>query len=372
MANLVLGPLQRHVDATSVTIWVETDGPTQVEVAVIDAEGPVGSAHTFTVCGHHYAVVTVDGLRGGVPRPYEVRLDGERAWPLPGEPPSLLRPAPGMADAAPTTLAFGSCRVTAPQEKPYTLNADENPSGLGTDALHALALDLRAQAAAPAVPAAPVPSGEPASGGRRTPDVLLLLGDQVYADHVSPDTLAWIRRRRDTSRPPGEEIADFEEYTRLYREAWSQPEIRWLLSTVPTAMVFDDHDVRDDWNISAAWRAEVRGQPWWDERIIGGIMAAWLYQHLGNLGPAQRASDPVFAALTGPDGRGVVDAEAAGALRAFARRADARADGERHDDIRWSYRWDLGRTRLVVIDSRSARVVSPDGRRLMVADAEWD
>ncbi|MCM3883231.1 alkaline phosphatase D family protein [Frankia sp. R82] len=383
MASLVLGPVQRHIDATSVTIWVETGSPGLVEVMTLagpdvpaGGTGPAGtdalaasgrrpaaggSAHTFTVGGHHYAVVTVGGLSAGTAWPYQVRLDGEPVWPLPGEPPSMLRPAPSSASPRPLTLAFGSCRVTAPQDKPYTLNSDEHTSGLGTDALHALALDLRDQ------------YGEPGrAAGDPTPDALLLLGDQVYADHVSPETLAWIRRRRDTTVAPGEEIADFEEYTRLYAEAWSQPEIRWLLSTVPTAMVFDDHDVRDDWNISSSWRAEIRSQTWWDDRITGGIMAAWLYQHLGNLSPAQRASDPMFAALTGPDGTGAEPRQATDALRAFARRSDARADGVRNDDIRWSYRWDLGRTRLVVIDSRSARVVSPDGRRVMVADAEWD
>ncbi|MGW1633884.1 hypothetical protein, partial [Streptomyces anthocyanicus] len=30
-------------------------------------------------------------------------------------------------------------------------------------------------------------------------------------------------------------------------------EVRWLLSTVPSCMIFDDHDVIDDWNTSAAW-----------------------------------------------------------------------------------------------------------------------
>ena len=32
MAQLVLGPILRHVDATSATIWVETDAPATVEV----------------------------------------------------------------------------------------------------------------------------------------------------------------------------------------------------------------------------------------------------------------------------------------------------------------------------------------------------
>ena len=28
-------------------------------------------------------------------------------------------------------------------------------------------------------------------------------------------------------------------------------------------MIFDDHDVIDDWNTSAAWLAEMRATPWW-------------------------------------------------------------------------------------------------------------
>ena len=38
----------------------------------------------------------------------------------------------------------------------------------------------------------------------------------------------------------GEEVADFEEYTRPYWESWGDPVIRWLFSTVSIAMVFDD------------------------------------------------------------------------------------------------------------------------------------
>ena len=53
---------------------------------------------------------------------------------------------------------------------------------------------------------------------------------------------------------------------------WSDPEVRWLLSTVPSSMIFDDHDVRDDWNTSAAWRREMQATPWWEERIIGGAV----------------------------------------------------------------------------------------------------
>ena len=84
---------------------------------------------------------------------------------------------------------------------------------------------------------------------------------------------------------PLDEVADFEEYTHLYRESWSNPDIRWLLSTVPSTMIFDDHEVHDDWNISDSWIEEMRAKPWWRERMTGAFMAYFLYQHLGNLSP---------------------------------------------------------------------------------------
>src|SRR3954470_19828934 len=71
---LLLGPLLRHVDPVSATIWVETDRPCQVEV--------LGRrARTFCVDGHHYALVVVEDLEPGSTTPYEVRLDDVQVWP---------------------------------------------------------------------------------------------------------------------------------------------------------------------------------------------------------------------------------------------------------------------------------------------------
>ena len=62
--------------------------------------------------------------------------------------------------------------------------------------------------------------------------------------------------------------------------------MRWLLSTIATAMIFDDHDVHDDWNISTSWLEDWRAKPWWDERIRGAFSSYWIYQHIGNLEPS--------------------------------------------------------------------------------------
>jgi phosphodiesterase/alkaline phosphatase D-like protein len=93
------------------------------------------------------------------------------------------------------------------------------------------------------------------------PHALVLLGDRIYAHKLPFDARDFIRSRRDTAEPPGEEAANFEEHARLYRDSWRDPAIRWLLSTVPSVIVFDDHEVADDWNISEAWIEETRMHP---------------------------------------------------------------------------------------------------------------
>jgi hypothetical protein len=341
MPKLILGPLLRWVGGTQATVWVETDAPAEVEVLGRELAGGVrGRARTFHVGGHHYALVLVEGLEPGKAHEYGVALDGEPAWPEPdsGFPPSHIR---SYQPGEPLRIAFGSCRVAAPHEPPWTLPPDKHKQGRGPDALHAFALRLRASD----------PSG--------WPHLLLLLGDQIYADDTSPGVREFIRSRRDVDQPPGDEVADFEEYTRLYWESWGDPVLRWLLSTVPSAMVFDDHDVHDDWNTSAAWVREMRSQPWWDERITSGLASYWLYQHLGNLSPADLEDDPVW-----PRVRAAGDATQV--LREFAFRADREVAG-----TRWSYRRDYGRIRLIAIDSRCGRVLD-GGRREMVDDDEWD
>jgi hypothetical protein len=331
VANLVVGPLLRYTGSTEATVWVETDGA--CEVAVLGHR-----ARTFHVEGHHYALVVIDGLEPASVTPYVVQLDGEQVWPPDDRrPPSAIHTRNHERQAQ---LVFGSCRVTAPHSPPYTLTARDHPDGLEVDALWAFSRRLQA-------------------GREPWPDCLLLLGDQVYADEVSPETLAFIRDRRDIEQPPGAQVADFEEYARLYREAWSDPDIRWLLSTVPSTMIFDDHDVHDDWNISEAWVEEMRAKPWWEERIVGAFMAYWIYQHLGNQAPPELAEDKLTQRLIAAEDTGPP-------LRQFAHRADRESAASR-----WAYHRDFGRSRLVVVDSRAARVLA-DGGRDMVDAEEWD
>ncbi len=44
-------------------------------------------------------------------------------------------------------------------------------------------------------------------------------------------------------------------------------------------MVLDDHDMADDWSISRSWKEEMSHKFWWRERLVGGLMTYWIYQH---------------------------------------------------------------------------------------------
>ncbi|HEX8753196.1 MAG TPA: alkaline phosphatase D family protein [Solirubrobacterales bacterium] len=333
MADLVLGPLLRYVSETEATIWVETDGPCEVEV--LGRREP-----TFGVAGHHYALLRLEGLEPGRTYEYEVALDGERRWPEPGSelPASAIQTfAPGRS----LDVCFGSCRVAVPHEEPYTLSKDQHEEGKELDALHVLAEQM-------------------IDGDREEwPELLYLLGDQVYVDEGSPRTRERIRRRRDVSRPPGEEVIDFEEYTWLYHESWSDPLIRWLFSTVSTSMVWDDHDMSDDWNISRSWHEEMERHEWWHERALGGIVSYWIYQHLGNLSPRELDESELYATVRG-------NPDATEPLREWAKSIDGTASG-----TRWSFCRDVDGVRTIFIDSRAARVLSPE-RRAMVDEDVWE
>ncbi|HTZ44477.1 MAG TPA: alkaline phosphatase D family protein [Jatrophihabitans sp.] len=327
--RLLLGPVLRHIGHSDATVWVETDRPCEVEI--------LGCAeHTWTVAGHHYALVTIEHLAPGGSVPYEVRLDGGLAWPAADDP----RPAPRLRtlpESGPTRIAFGSCR--------YATSASvADDRHFDPDALMVLSRELAGQ------------------DEDRWPHAILLLGDQVYADETTEATRRRIARRRDITTGARDQVADFEEYTWLYSESWTDPDVRWLLSVLPSSMIFDDHDVRDDWNTSRAWREDIKQTDWWAERIIGGLSSYWVYQHLGNLGPAELARDELYQRVRGLDG----DAEPL--LRDFAEHADREADGAK--GTRWSYRRDFGPIRLLMIDSRCGRIL--DGRRSMISQSEFD
>lgn len=157
---------------------------------------------------------------------------------------------------------------------------------------------------------------------RKRPEILCLTGDQIYADDVSTTALsnivelkrqklnvktdiltkAEIQNRFNkitgfTSGKSKNHLKDLLDYLLMYGLVWnpdlwikkklpvfcqSLRSIRKLLANIPTYMIFDDHDVTDDWNLDLRWKMRVRNKPS-GRAIIGNALAAyWLCQGFGN------------------------------------------------------------------------------------------
>jgi phosphodiesterase/alkaline phosphatase D-like protein len=78
-------------------------------------------------------------------------------------------------------------------------------------------------------------------------DLFLHLGDQIYGDHAFHDALEILAGKPPAAKDPKREERILELYRRLYRLAWNDPATQEVLASVPNLMIWDDHEIRDDW-----------------------------------------------------------------------------------------------------------------------------
>ena len=159
------------------------------------------------------------------------------------------------------------------------------------------------------------------------------------------------------------EVRDFEEYTWLYDESWRDPQVRWLLSTLPSSMIFDDHDLRDDWNTSRLLAPRDAGA-----RRGGRSASSAASRRTGSTSTWATSRPRRWPRTTSTSGCGAPRRRREPLLREFAAAADREADG--HKGAQWCFRRDLGGARLLVVDSRCGRMLDR-GDRSMVSDAEF-
>ncbi|WP_208998535.1 alkaline phosphatase D family protein [Roseibium aquae] len=117
------------------------------------------------------------------------------------------------------------------------------------------------------------------------------------------------------------------------------PACQRVLAHLPTAMIFDDHDVTDDWNLSLAWEQAAYGHPL-SRRVIGNALIAYgINQGWGN--KPEILSDAV--------GKPVRDA-----LRAPGSREHDQAIGTFLEFEGWDFQWPTDPP-LIVLDTRTRR-----------------
>lgn len=149
----------------------------------------------------------------------------------------------------------------------------------------------------------------------------------------------------------------------LARARAALPAVRRVLANIPTYMIFDDHDVTDDWNLTAAWRDRVHASPSGRRIVANALAAYWAFQGWGNE-PAE----------FGPEFTGTIAAH----LGTGADRGDDR-DGAaaRFDRLLWAFdRWSFAcptRPVTVCLDTRTQRGYdNPEGGAQLIGPGGFD
>ncbi len=148
--------------------------------------------------------------------------------------------------------------------------------------------------------------------------------------------------------------------------------IRRGLANVCTYMVFDDHDVSDDWNLCQLWKDRVLGQPFGRAVVRDGLVSFALTQGWGNnpigydSGPAAdllaRATELFPAgAATGPDTQATAKLDALLGLAG------------QPPKVRWDFRIDGAAHRVIACDTRTRRgFTGPVSPPVQLPDEERD
>jgi hypothetical protein len=143
----------------------------------------------------------------------------------------------------------------------------------------------------------------------------------------------------------------------------SMPLVRRVLANVPTLMIFDDHDVTDDWNLHRAWDARVRTVPATAQVVRNALTAYTIFQDWGN-DPSKYSGGALpypislrvlqaIASDPGPPNPPPADLDLAFDLTTTRPARDER--------MRWD--WDLTETaagyRIIALDTRTWRGFPP-------------
>jgi hypothetical protein len=85
-----------------------------------------------------------------------------------------------------------------------------------------------------------------------------------------------ILHQRQAIRAWDHELEDIEQFVQML------PKVRRALANIPTYMIFDDHDVSDDWNLNRAWCVRVLGRPLGRRVVQNALLGYAIFQGWGN------------------------------------------------------------------------------------------
>ncbi len=427
--GIVCGPVLRRLTRTSVSVWVACLEPDPITLTVRRrGAGSLPAASVTTTPTRVGANLWITVLTAGAPggrfedgRIYEYELTA--AW----EATRGTIPWDALSLAGATLPTFLAPPENAAELVVYHTSC-RKPHGGGRDGLSLALIDMDARF----------------QGTAPQPHLLVMSGDQIYADEVGHPLMPRVlRAAKDVigvdeadvfgapppigGRGPGTDalgytgatanhLWSYGEFMAMYLLAWSPvlwpaallefptnpplipdvdpdvsekswnedrlnvglfksalPQVRRVLANVPSLMIFDDHEITDDWNIDLPWVNTVYASTNKAGRraLTNGLLAYLLCQHWGNRpdafttagSPEQRALAAVSSAVSAATPRSAAEtcapllglpadklptAPPAQALRDLGAAAAIRYDHALGPDDGWP-------VRIVLMDERTVR-----------------
>jgi hypothetical protein len=186
---------------------------------------------------------------------------------------------------------------------------------------------------------------------------LITLGEvlAMYLLVWSPVLWPWVADEAPLGLDPAKQSVFAAERQTIAQFAEGLPKVQRVLAHLPSAMIFDDHDITDDWNLSREWEEVAYGHPF-SKRVIGNALIAYLLcQAWGN---RPQAFESMMAVA-----QGVLDAPGQPShddwIDALLRFRD------------WDYRWPC-HPPLVVLDTRTHRWRSELSARQPSGLMDWE
>ncbi|GLV56918.1 metallophosphatase [Dictyobacter sp. S3.2.2.5] len=251
MAELLVGPLVRAINPDSVVIWAELTAAETVTLLVYaDTQSEtIVRQKTTMVGGHYYVALELRNLQAATWYTYQLIAASTgkeltQTSGLPGK--QCFRTLAASTYKDPLRIAYGSCR-----------KAEANQP----DVLSALGYWLSEHAE---------------QRESVWPHLLLLIGDQIYADQPSTGM-------QQNVPQIGDQATTYEDFCQFYHYAWGTDSgVRQALAVLPTYMIFDDHEITNNWNFMPTWLSSAikAGR---EQLLVDGLVAYWVYQGWGNL-----------------------------------------------------------------------------------------
>ena len=137
-----------------------------------------------------------------------------------------------------------------------------------------------------------------------------------------------------------------------FREA--TPFVRRALANTPTFMIFDDHEVTDDWNMNKQWADDVYSKPLGKNIVRNGLLAFALFQAWGNDPESFEKDADKKKLLENIPKAFKTGTERTNALKELDTLLGLNNDGKA-PKTRWDYRVPGGPLETVVLDTRTRR-----------------